>query len=93
MRAVITGLILIIFGWLFKSKITRRLKRICIGHEKCSGNTHAALGGTYHRNFATFNNELTIAFCTVVFYAIKGLIFFMDGFHNGNFSYLVISIS
>ena len=84
MRICITGLLALSFGFLFQKKIKRKLQMIILGNRKGSRNEQAALGGTYHRNLATLNDELLMASSVYVYVAIRVLFYMCHGYLPGN---------
>ena len=84
MRGCITVTIGIAFGLLFKIKIRRKLRRVCIGNQTHGQNRQAALGGTHRRNIATLNEELSIALFLFVYVAMEAGVYSLDGLFEGS---------
>ena len=81
-RILLNVLAVFVIGPLCKVTIRKRLKRICVGSKT---GRHAALGGNYRRNIATFNEELTIVLICSTLNILLVLVYVFDGFTTGDF--------
>ena len=90
MRMCITAILAITFGSLFKIRIKRTLKRICIENKHGRQYRQAAHGGTYcNRNIATLHGEFNATLFNIVSFAVRISFLSDEGIFSGSYHHQI----